>query len=180
MNIFEYIKSDLVRYTGHYSPKLMLIHYLKNHSFKYSFWLRLCKHTNPLIRTLAILQHRRLSVKYQIQIPRTTQIGYGLFIGHHMCVVINDNAILGNNVNLSQFLTIGANDGNAAVIGDNVYIGPSVCIVGNVKIGDNVTIGAGSVVTKDIDENATVAGVPAKLLSYDNPGRHVARRWKVK
>ncbi len=180
MKIFEYIKSDLVRYTGHYSFGLMVLHYLKNPGFKYSFWLRLCKHRNPMIRIIAILQHRRLTMKHQIQIPRTTQIGYGLYIGHHMCVVVNDSAILGNNVNLSQFVTIGANDGKAAVIGDNVYIGPSVCIVGNVKIGSNATIGAGSVVTKDIDENATVAGVPAKLLSYNNPGRHVNRRWEVK
>lgn len=38
-------------------------------------------------------------------------------------------------------------------------------IVGAVRIGNNVAIGAGAVVTKDIPDNATVAGVPAKIIS---------------
>ena len=45
-------------------------------------------------------------------------------------------------------------------------------------IGNNSTIGAGAVITRDIPENATVAGVPAKVLNYDNPGRYVGFRYK--
>ena len=44
-------------------------------------------------------------------------------------------------------------------------------------IGDNVTIGAGSVVTKDIPDNATAAGNYAKVLSYKDPGRYIKNRW---
>ncbi len=78
--------------------------------------------------------------------------------------------MIGNNVNLSQFTTIGANGGRqAAEIGDNVYIGPNVCIIEHVKIGNNATIGAGSVVTKDIPENATAVGNYAKVISMNNP-----------
>lgn len=121
--------------------------------------------------------HKRLTVKYGIQIPRNTKIGYGFYIGHGIGIVINPTTIIGNNCNISQFTTIGSNDGNAAVIGDNVYIGPSVCIVENVKIGNNVTIGAGSVVTRDIPENATVAGVPSRILNYNNPGRYISNRY---
>ena len=49
--------------------------------------------------------------------------------------------MIGNNYNISQFLSIGSNHGTPAVIGDNVYIGSHVSIVENVKIGDNTTIG---------------------------------------
>ena len=106
-------------------------------------------------------------------------MGYGLYIGHNGPIVVNPTAVIGNNCNLSQFTTIGSNEGKAAIIGDNVYIGPGVCIVEDVRIGNNVTIGAGSVVTKDIPDNATAAGNYAKVLNYDNPGRYVHQRWNV-
>ena len=175
--ILNYIKSDLYRYTGEWSVYLCIKHLLINRSFKYSFWFRLCKVKNPLLKFLAKLIHRKLSRKYNIQIPNTLDIGYGLFIGHHMCVVINATTKIGNNCNISQFLSIGSNYDKAAIIGDNVYIGPNVCIVENVNIGNNSIIGAGAVVTKDIPEGATVAGVPAKIISMENPGRYILNRW---
>ena len=106
----------------------------------------------------------RLSSKYGIQIPPETKIGYGLFIGHGVGIVINGSAVIGNNVNLSQFLTIGSNHGKAATIGNNVYIGPSVCIVEDVNIGNNVIIGAGCVVTSNIPDNSTAVGVPNRNI----------------
>ena len=47
---------------------------------------------------------------------------------------------------------------------DGVSIGTSVTILAGVKIGKNAVIGAGSVVTKDVPENCTVIGNPAKIL----------------
>lgn len=76
-------------------------------------------------------------------------------------------------------MNIGTNYKTPAIIGDNVYIGPNAALVEDVKIGSNSTIGAGAVVTKDVPENATVAGVPAKVLNYNNPGRFVNRRWPI-
>ena len=105
------------------------------------------------------------------------KIGYGLFIGHYGPIAINGTAVIGNNCNIAQCTTIGSNEGHAATIGDNVYIGPNVCIVEDVHIGNNVTIGAGSVVTKDIPDNATAVGNYAKVINYDDPGRYVTRRW---
>ena len=115
--------------------------------------------------------------KQRIQILRETKIGYGLYISNGGPVVVNPSTVIGDNCNLSQFVTIGSNEGRAAVIGDNVYIGPNTCIVENVSIGDNATIGAGSVVTKDIPSNATAAGNYAKVLNFNNPGRYVENRW---
>ena len=53
-------------------------------------------------------------------------------------------------------------------IGDNCLINTGVTIIGPITIGNNVTIGAGSVVTKDIPDNAVVAGVPAKIIRIEN------------
>ncbi len=117
--------------------------------------------------------------KRVIQLPKETKVGYGLYIGHGGPIVVNKTAVIGNNCNLSQFTTIGSNHYCAAVIGDNTYIGPNVCIVEHVHIGNNVTIGAGSVVTKDIPDNATAVGNYAKVINYDNPGRFINRRWII-
>lgn len=111
--------------------------------------------------------------------PRNTKVGYGLYIGHEGSIVVNSTTIIGNNCNLSQFTTIGSNENNAAIIGDNTYIGPNVCIIENVQIGNNVTIGAGSVVTKDIPDNATAVGNYAKVINFNNPGRYINNRWNI-
>lgn len=169
--IIEFIKSDLYRYTGEITKKTFIRTYLFNRSFRYSFWFRLCKSRSTMIKFMANFMHSRLTNKYGIKIPGVTVIGYGLYIGHGMAVVLHPTVKIGNNCNLSQFTTIGANHGQAATIGDNVYIAPNVCIVEDVKIEKNVTIGAGSVVTKDMPANTTVAGVPAEVISDKNPGR---------
>ena len=173
----KYIKSDLYRYTGNVSFKTFLKTYFFNRGFNFSFWLRLASAQSAWAK-LAYPIYYYKKKQYGIDIHTTTQIGYGLFIGHGGPLVVNPTTVIGNNVNLSQFTTIGANGGRqAAEIGDNVYIGPNVCIIEHVKIGNNATIGAGSVVTKDIPENATAVGNYAKVISMNNPGHAVNRRW---
>ena len=174
----EYIKSDLFRYTGKTDWKAFLYQY-QDKTFRWQVAFRLCN-SKGLEHILGVLLWKMSLTRKQIQIPPHTKIGYGLYIGHGGPLICNGSAIIGNNCNLSQWTTIGASEGKAAVIGNNVYIGPSCCIVENVKIGNNVTIGAGSVVTKDIPDNATAAGNYAKVLNYKNPGRFIANRWVIK
>ena len=149
---------------------------LFNKIFCWQISFRLLKSKCRFIRILGRLLLFFNSYKNSILIPRETRIGYGLYIGHGP-VVVNKTAVIGNIVNLSQFTTIGSNGGKAATIGDNTYIGPSVCIVEDVKIGNNVTIGAGSIVTKDIPDNATAVGNYAKVINYNNPGRYIKNKW---
>ncbi|WP_236040898.1 serine O-acetyltransferase [Marinobacter nauticus] len=120
---------------------------------------------------------RHYSKKYGLHIPKATKIGYGLYIGHGIGVVVNPTAVIGNNCNLSQFVTIGSNHGRAAEIGDNVYVGPSVCIVESVKIGSGACIGAGAVVVSDVPPNNTAAGVPAKVVSRNDSSRYIQNKW---
>lgn len=169
----------MIRYRGKCNFSVFLKEYCKNSVFRFQCAFRLCN-DKGVKKYLGFALWAVNRTRKTIQIPRKTQIGYGLFIAHGGNIVINPTAKIGNNCNLSQFTTIGTNEGCAAVIGDNVYIGPNVCIVEHVKIGSNVTIGAGSVVTKDIPDNATAAGNYAKVLNYNNPGRYIKNRWEIK
>ena len=174
------IRSDYYRYTGQKGSLWRIWAYgLRNPSQRFSFWLRMAAYRKGWLYPVAKFNCWRLSKRYGLQIFPQTLIGYGLYIGHAFGTIVNPSAVIGNNVNLSQFTTIGSNKGCAAYIGDNVYVGPSVCIVEHVCIGSNATIGAGAVVVKDIPGNATAAGVPAKVISTSNPGRFVNRRWPV-
>ena len=80
-------------------------------------------------------------------------------------IIINQYSKIGKNTTIYHQVTIGSSDTKTApAIGDNVIIYPGAKIVGNIKIGNNVIIGIGSVVVKDIPNNAIVAGVPAKII----------------
>lgn len=175
----NYIKSDLYRYYGKSGFFTFAKAYLRNGIFRLQCALRLCN-GKGVSRIVGNVLYRLNRTKKTIQISPNTKIGYGLYIGHGGGIVINPTAVIGNNCNLSQFTTIGSNEGKAATIGDNVYVGPNVCIVEDVKIGDNATIGAGSVVTKNIPENATAVGNYAKVINYNNPGRFIKNRWTKK
>ncbi len=177
---WEYIVSDYKRYSRVGRSVIKIISYtFMNHKFAYQFWLRLTMKRDGWLWPFAEFKHRMMSRKYGIEIPWKTKIGYGLFLSHGVGIIINETSVIGNNCNIGSFTTIGSNKGKAAKIGDNVWIGPSVCIVEDVTIGDNVTIGAGSVVTHDIPNNATAAGVPARVLHYDNVGIFVRHRWGI-
>lgn len=52
------------------------------------------------------------------------------------------------------------------MVGNDVWIGERVMIMGGINIGDGAVIGAGAIVTKDVPPYAVVAGVPAKLIRY--------------
>lgn len=176
---FDLIKSDEYRIVGKSPSTFSIIFNLfrpSRNNFK--FWLRMSSYKGGLYPFMRVI-YAFSSRKVNIDIPPSTKIGYGFYTGHNMCMVVNGGTIIGNNVNLSQFLNIGTNHNTPAIIGDNVYIGPQVCIVEDVKIGNNVTIGAGSIVTKDVPLNSTVVGVPAKIINYNNPGKYVNRRYPI-
>jgi acetyltransferase-like isoleucine patch superfamily enzyme len=56
--------------------------------------------------------------------------------------------------------------GIGITIGDNVWLGGNVVVVPGVTIGNNVVVGAGSVVTKDLPDNAIAVGNPCRIIRY--------------
>lgn len=107
-----------------------------------------------------------------IEIPRTTKIGEGLYIGHAYNITINPKAVLGKNVNIHRGVLIGqTNRGGrqgAPVIGDEVWIGINAVIVGNVKIGDDVLIAPNSYVNCDVPSHSIVFGNPCIIKHREN------------
>ncbi len=71
--------------------------------------------------------------------------------------------------------TAGREFAKPITIGDNVWIGGHAVINPGVTLGNNVVVGAGAVVTKDVPDNAVVAGVPAKILSLASDRQ---KRWQ--
>jgi serine O-acetyltransferase len=118
-----------------------------------------------LMRLYYLFNLRKLSYKTGFQIPPFT-CGDGLTIWHWGTIIINENAKIGKNVVLNPGIIIGHKLPNTPcpIIGDDVFIGSGVKIIGDVKIGNNVVIAPNSVVVKDIQDNCIVGGVPSKIL----------------
>ena len=70
--------------------------------------------------------------------------------------------------------------GFSAEIGNDVWIGTNVIIIGKVKIGDGSIIGAGSIVTKDVEPYSVVAGNPAKKIKDRYDTNVIAELLKIK
>lgn len=178
---FKYLKyliyTDYFRIAKNLSIKGFLLSLIFTEGFKYCFWMRVCSYLrgNKFLRypfyyiAKGILRHYKY--KYGISIPFSTTIGTGFYIGHFGCIIVNSKAVIGNNFNISQGVTIGVkNRGKnigTPIIGNNVYIGPGAKIFGKIKIGNNVAIGANCVVANDIPDNSVVVGIPAKIISND-------------
>lgn len=149
------------------TPMKFIKTYYIERGFRYTVWMRLASISGCLGFIPKFVLHH-LSSKFGIQIHSCTKIGGGFYIGHGVGIVIHPNTIIGDNVSVSQFLSIGSNNGTPAIIEDNVYLGPNVCLVENVRIGSHSIIGAGAVVTKDIPPYSVAVGVPAKAIKQIN------------
>lgn len=168
------IKADLFRYGGLKGVKGFLKG-LYIPGFRYMYLLRkaaICKKYS-LSWCFFTLLKRRYSYKYGFQIPSTTEIGQGLYIGHFGTIVINGKAKIGRNCNIAHGVTIGqTNRGKLKgypSIGDNVWIGTGAVIVGNINISSDVLIAPNSFVNIDIPEKSLVIGNPCRIFNNENP-----------
>ena len=116
-----------------------------------------------------------------IEIHPGAKLGKNLFIDHGMGVVIGETSEIGDNVTIYHAVTLGGSSPSIdsekqrhekrhPTIGHDVVIGSGAQIIGPVKVGNNSRIAANAVVEKDVPENATMVGIPAKAVKLDNKG----------
>lgn len=100
-----------------------------------------------------------------IEIHPGAIIGQGLFIDHGIGVVIGETAVVGNNVTMYHGATLGGTGNEKGkrhpTVGDNVVVGTSAKVLGDIYIASGTRIGANAVVLKDTLPNSTMVGVPA-------------------
>ncbi len=107
--------------------------------------------------------------------PKNIVIGQDTIIGEGAVLDGRDRLIIGNHVDIASQVMIYNAEHNVqdpafkavkspVTIEDYVFIGPRAIILPGVKIKKGAVVGAGAVVTKDIEEFTIVGGVPAKLI----------------
>ncbi len=103
-----------------------------------------------------------------IEIHPGATIGRGLFIDHGMGVVIGETAEIGDNCTIYQGVTLGGTGKDVGkrhpTLGNNVMVGAGAKVLGPIKINDDSKVAANAVVLKEVPENSTAVGIPAKVV----------------
>ncbi|MET3730361.1 serine O-acetyltransferase [Fictibacillus halophilus] len=106
-----------------------------------------------------------------IEIHPGAQIGRRFFIDHGMGVVIGETCIIGNDVTLYQGVTLGGTGKEKGkrhpTLEDHVLVATGAKVLGNITIGKNSKVGAGSVVLQHVPPDATVVGIPGRVVIKD-------------
>lgn len=128
-----------------------------------------------MLRAYYWLRHRRNVRRTQIAISPNS-VGPGFHLQHRGFRHVLSGVKIGKNCEMLPMVLIGKKRPDITDchvnIGDNCYISTGAIILAPIDIGNNVTIVAGAVVTKNIPDNAVVAGLPAKIVKIKEIGRN--------
>lgn len=105
-----------------------------------------------------------------IEIHPGATIGHRFFIDHGMGVVIGETAEIGDDCTLYHGVTLGGTSWNAGkrhpTLGNNVVVGAGAKVLGPITLHDGVRVGSNAVVTKSVEKNSTVVGVPGRVIHH--------------
>jgi serine O-acetyltransferase len=103
-----------------------------------------------------------------IEIHPGATIGRRVFIDHGMGVVVGETAEIGDDCTLYHGVTLGGTSWNKGkrhpTLKNGVVVGAGAKILGPITIGANARIGSNAVVVKDVPDDATAVGIPARIL----------------
>jgi len=106
-----------------------------------------------------------------VEIHPGAKIGQKFFIDHGMGVVIGETAEIGDNVTLYHGVTLGGVTWDKVkrhpTLDDNVVIGSGAKILGPFTVGKGAKVGSNSVVVKEVPPNATVVGIPGRVVMQE-------------
>jgi len=115
-----------------------------------------------------------------IEIHPGAVIGRRFFIDHGTGIVIGETAEIGDDVTMYHGVTLGGTSWQKGkrhpTIENNVVIGAGAKILGPLTVHSGGRVGSNAVVTKDVPENATVIGVPGRVIERDKKTETEARR----
>ncbi len=104
-----------------------------------------------------------------IEIHPGAQIGRRLFIDHGMGVVIGETTEIGDDVLIYKGAVLGGTTLQKGkrhpTIGDGVVVGSNAVVLGAITVGECARIGSGAVVIRPVPPNATVVGVPGRVVA---------------
>ena len=170
MNLFSQLKEDIAvvfdrdpaarttfevvtTYPGFHA---MVVHRLANKLWRME-WKWLARFTSHIGRWLT-----------GIEIHPGATIGRRVFIDHGMGVVVGETAEIGDDCTLYHGVTLGGTSWNKGkrhpTLMPGVVVGAGAKILGPITIGANARVGSNAVVVKDVPDNATAVGIPARIL----------------
>tara|TARA_B100000674_G_scaffold182968_1_gene148180 strand:- start:63 stop:788 length:726 start_codon:yes stop_codon:yes gene_type:complete len=118
--------------------------------------------------TMALYIQNRSSEVFGVDIHPAAFIDSPVMIDHATGVVIGETAKIKKGVSIFQGVTLGGKGFNRGdrhpKIEEGVSIFASSTILGNVTVGKNSVVAAGSLVLDDVENDSTVAGIPAKKI----------------
>lgn len=183
--MFKKIKSDIAKYKK-YSGKSALVLILTQQGLwaiiTYRFYNNVYESKLPsflkkFILFFGVIAQKWIEIVTGIQLPYSAKVGNSFYIGHFGHIIINANAVIGNNCNISQGVTIGVSgreeNRGVPILKDNIYVGANVTVAGKIVIESNSVLGANSLVIKNVEANTTVLGVPAAKINTNDSSAYI-------